>query len=103
MEINQMRPNGKPRSAVHELLIEKLVAYGDQAVIIATVHGHELWCNVEYLKVAIVDALDAAGARYLVHVRAVDALVEHNCVTGIVVGTKRGLMPTPRRRSSRRA
>jgi len=92
MEINQIRPGGKPRSAVHELLVDKLVAYGDQAVNIATVHGHELWCNVEYLKVAILDALEAAGARYLVHVRAVDAVVESNRVTGVVVGTKRGLM-----------
>jgi len=92
MEINQMRPGGKPRSAVHEMLIQKLLAYGDQAVIIGTVHGHELWCNVEYLKVAIVDALEAAGAKFLVHARAVDALVERNRVIGVVVGTKRGLM-----------
>ena len=92
MEINQMRPGGKPRSVVHELLIEKLVACGDEAVVIGTVHGHELWCNVEYLKVAIVDALDAAGARYLVHIRAVDAVVEGHRVTGVIVGTKRGLM-----------
>lgn len=92
MEINQVRPGGKPRSLVHELLVEKLVAYGDQAVNICTVHGHELWCNVEYLKVAILDALDAVGARYLVHVRAVDAVVENNRVAGVVVGTKRGLM-----------
>ncbi len=92
MEINQMRPNGKPRSAVHELVIEKLLAYGDQAVVIGTVHGHELWCNVEYLKVAIVDALDAAGARYLVHVRAVDAILDGHRVSGVVVATKRGLM-----------
>jgi hypothetical protein len=92
MEINQMRPGGKPRSAIHELLIGKLVALGDQAVIIGTVNGHELWCNVEYLKVAIVDALDSVGVRYLVHVRAVDAVVEKNRVAGVVVGTKRGLM-----------
>jgi hypothetical protein len=92
MEINQIRPGGKPRSAVHELLVDKLVALGDQAVIIGTVNGHELWCNVEYLKVAVLDALEAAGARYLVHVRAVDAVVEKNRVTGVVVGTKRGLM-----------
>lgn len=92
MEINQVRPGGKPRSLIHELLVEKLVAYGDQAVSIGTVNGHELWCNVEYLKVAVMDALDAAGARYLVHVRAVDALVERNRAVGVVVGTKRGLM-----------
>jgi len=92
MEINQVRPGRKPRSAVHELLIEKLVAYGDQAVNITTILGHEIWVNVEYLKVAILDAFDAVGARYLVHVRAVDAVMEGNRIAGVVVGTKRGLM-----------
>ncbi len=89
MPINQVRPNGKPRSAVHELLVRKLEAYGDQAV---RAGKHEFWCNVEYLKVAVLDALDEAGCRYLVHVRAADALVENNRVTGVVVATKRGLM-----------
>jgi hypothetical protein len=36
--------------------------------------------------------MDAAGAKYLVHVRAVDAIVEHNRVSGVVISTKRGLM-----------
>jgi succinate dehydrogenase/fumarate reductase flavoprotein subunit len=89
MPINQVRPGGKPRSAVHELLIRKLTAYGDQAVAMGR---HELWCNVEYLKVAILDALDEAGVPYLVHVRAADALVERNRVTGVAIATKRGLM-----------
>lgn len=92
MEINQMRPEGKPRSAVHELLIEKIAAYGDQALSIGDVNGHELWVNVEYLKVAILDALEAAGAKHLVHVRAVDAVMDGNRISGVVVGTKRGLM-----------
>jgi len=47
---------------------------------------------VEYLKVAVLDALDEVGCRYLVHMRAADALVENNRVAGIVVATKRGLM-----------
>jgi hypothetical protein len=45
MQMNQMRPGGKPRSQVHELLIAKLKAYGDQAVRLGQ---HEVWCNVEY-------------------------------------------------------
>jgi glycine/D-amino acid oxidase-like deaminating enzyme len=89
MQMNQMRPFGRPRSAVHELLIEKLAAYGEQAVALGE---HEVWSNVEYLKVAILDALDEVRAGYLVHLRAVDAIVERNRVTGVTVATKRGLM-----------
>jgi succinate dehydrogenase/fumarate reductase flavoprotein subunit len=89
MQMNQMRPGGQPRSAVHELLLGKLAAYGDQAARFGT---HEVWSNVEYLKVAILDALDEAGAHYLVHIRAVDAILERNRVTGVIVATKRGLM-----------
>jgi len=89
MPINQMRPERKPRSVVHELLIEKLLSYGDQAVYIGQ---HQLYCNVDYLKVAILDALDEVGCQYLVHVPAVDALMEGNRVTGIRVATKQGLM-----------
>jgi ribulose 1,5-bisphosphate synthetase/thiazole synthase len=89
MPINQVRPEGKPRSLVHELLVQKLQAMGDQAVKLS-VHG--LLINVEYLKVALLDALDEVGAKYLVHVRAVDTIVESNRVTGVVIATKRGLM-----------
>jgi len=88
MPINQVRPAGKPRSAVHELLVKKLEAYGEQAVRFGK---HELWCNVEYLKVAVLDALEEVGCRYLVHVRAADAVVENNRVVGVVVATKQGL------------
>src|SRR5512137_687493 len=82
MQMNQMRPGGKPRSQIHELLIEKLKAYGDPAVRLGQ---HEVWTHVEYLKVAVLDALDAVGCRYLVHVRAADAVVEGNRITGVVV------------------
>ena len=88
MPINQMRPESKPRSQIHELLIRKLLAYGDQAVFIGQ---HQLYCNVDYLKVAVLDALDEVGCKYLAHLSAVDALVEGNRITGVVVGTKRGL------------
>jgi len=88
MQLNQMRPAGRPRSKVHELVIEKLQAYGDQAVRLGK---HEVWANVEYLKVALLDALDAAGCRYLVHARAADAIVEGGRLAGVIVSTKRGL------------
>ena len=88
MPINQMRPESKPRSVVHELVIDKLLAYGDQAVYIGQ---HQLYCNVDYLKVAVLDALDEVGCKYVVHLSAADALMEGNRVTGVVVPTKQGL------------
>ncbi len=88
MPINQMRPESKPRSVVHELLIEKLLAYGEQAVYIGQ---HQLYCNVDYLKVAVLDALDQVGCKYLVHLSAVDTLTQDNRVIGIIVNTKQGL------------
>ncbi|UCC96652.1 MAG: FAD-dependent oxidoreductase [Phycisphaerales bacterium] len=88
MPINQMRPDRQARSKVHELVIEKLTAYGDQAVRIGQ---HQLWCNVDYLKVAVLDALDQVGCKYLVHTRAVDALAEGGRLAGVVVSTKQGL------------
>jgi hypothetical protein len=87
MPINQMRPGRKARSKLHELILAKLRAYGDQAVRIG---DHQLWCNVDYLKVAILDALDEVGCKYLVHTRAIDAVVEGNRIKGVVVATKRG-------------
>src|SRR4030042_1789830 len=87
MPINQMRPGSKPRSKLHELLLAKLRAYGDQAV---RVGEHQLWCNVDYLKVAVLDALDEVGCKYLVHTRAIDAVVDGDRITGVVVATKRG-------------
>ena len=87
MPINQMRPDSKPRSKLHELVLAKLRAYGDQAV---RVGEHQLWCNVDYLKVAVLDALDKVGCKYLVHTRVIDAVVEGSRITGVVVATKRG-------------
>jgi len=89
MCINQMRPDGKPRGYVHELLLQKLQQYGDQAVRVST---HQFLVNVEYLKVAVLDALDEVGCNYLVHAKAVDTMTKGNRVTGVMVATKSGLM-----------
>lgn len=88
MSINQMRPEKKPRSIVHEKVIEKLEAYGPKAMKMVK---HGILCNVDYLKVSLLDALDDAGCRYLVHTKVVDTLVENNRVTGVIVATKKGL------------
>jgi len=87
MPINQVRPKGKPRSNIHELLIQKLASYGSQAV---TIKDHQLWCNVDYLKAAIVDALDECGVRYYLHARAADGVVASNRITGVIAVTKQG-------------
>lgn len=89
MPINQMLPNGRGRSAVHDLVIRCLRNYGDEAVSIV---GHALVCNVEYLKVAAMDALEAVGCDYLLHSHVVDAIVEGGRIAGAVIGTKEGFI-----------
>lgn len=89
MCMNQMRPDSEPRGYVHEVLLMELQKYGEQAVRLST---HQFFVNVEYLKAAILDALDAAGCKYLVHVKAVDALRQGNRITGVIVSTKSGLV-----------
>jgi len=88
MPINQMLPGGKSRSAIHDVLIERLRAYGEQAV---RIESHELYCNVDYLKVAVIDALEQVGCRFLVHSQVVDALLDAGRLAGVVVATKQGL------------
>ncbi len=88
MSINQMRPESKPRSIIHEEIIGKLEAYGPRA---SKIVKHGILCNVDYFKASLLDVLDEAGCRYLVHTKVVDTLVENNRVTGVVVATKRGL------------
>ena len=87
MPINQMLPGGRARSAVHDLLVSSLRALGEEALRVV---DHALVCNVEYLKVAAMDALGAAGCHYLVHSQVVDALVVRERVAGVVLATKEG-------------
>jgi len=89
MTINQMRPEGRPRGAIHELLIQRLLSYGEEAV---RIQDHALVTNVEYLKVAILDVLDAAGCRYFLHARVADAVLERDHLRGVVLATKEGLL-----------
>ena len=88
MPINQMRPGRKARGDVHELIIGKLLSYGDLAVRIGQ---HQCWCNVDYLKVVLFDSLDEVGCRYLVHTQAVDTIVQNRRVVGVVIASKEGL------------
>jgi succinate dehydrogenase/fumarate reductase flavoprotein subunit len=89
MQINQMLPLGKSRGPVHDLIVEKLKVYGDDALVIDT---HRLRCNVEYLKVALMDALDESGCDFLLHSGVVDTITEGERVTGVVVGSRSGFV-----------
>jgi hypothetical protein len=88
MPINQVRPDGKPRSAIHELLLTRLSAYGPRALRWGV---HQVYCNVEYLRAAAFDALDEAGCQYYVHALVAAVEMQNGCVTGLVVATKEGL------------
>lgn len=88
MPVNQMRPGTQSRSMVHELVVEHVCAYGGDA---ARVVGHSLVCNVEYLKVGLMDLLDEVGCEYLLHTPVADVIVEGRRLVGAVLSTKEGM------------
>lgn len=88
MTINQMLPEGRSRGAVHDIVVSRLKAYGEEALMI---RDHALITNVEYLKVALMDALDASGVKYLFHARVAGAIVERHRVAGVVAASKEGM------------
>ena len=87
MGINQMRPGGRARSAVHEMVVERVLSYGCEA---GHLSDHSLVCNVEYLKVALMDVLDSVGCSYLLHGRIVGAAVTGDRLEDVVVASKQG-------------
>jgi hypothetical protein len=93
MPINQIRPFEQPRGVIHEMLIERLLAYGPQA---GNLVGHALVTNVAYLKAALLDLLDDAGVEYRLHSHIIAAHTQtapdkRVAVRGVTVTTKQGL------------
>ena len=76
MPINQMHPGGRKRGAVHELLIQRLQAYGDEAIRIV---DHAIVCKAEYFKVAATGILHATRCTCF------------GQITGGIVATREGL------------
>ena len=101
MDIGQMRPDGKPRSKIHEALIEQLQKFGDSAsrfedreVFKKEIQkGHAaLVTNTEYLKLAAFKVLEEYDCDYLLHSFVSDTIVERGAVTGVVISSKEGLL-----------
>ncbi|MCL4466878.1 MAG: FAD-dependent oxidoreductase [Chloroflexi bacterium] len=92
MTINAMRPDGKPRSLVHEAFLERLTRFGDIAYRYEEngLVDHAYVTNTEYLKLAAFQALEDAGCEYLLHSFVSDAIVERDAVRGVIVSTKSG-------------
>ncbi len=87
MTSNQMRPGGEPRGKVHEALIERLERFGEVAL---RIEEHALVTNVEYLKLAALQALEDAGCDYLLYAPVIEALVADDAVSGAVLATRGG-------------
>jgi hypothetical protein len=88
LPINQMRPAGQSRSRLHDLVIERVCAYGEAA---GQLVDHSLVCNTEYLKLGLMDLLDEAGCDYLLHSQVVGAAVSQGRLVGALLATKAGL------------
>jgi ribulose 1,5-bisphosphate synthetase/thiazole synthase len=88
MPINEMRPGGKPRSEVHEFVINHVERYGEEAF--RWEEGRALVPNTEFLKLALFETLEDVGCGYLLYCLVSDALIDDGVVEGVVVSGKGG-------------
>lgn len=93
MPMNRLMLNGKSRGGVHELLVNKLRAYGAVACRegkVTWTDGDGLHIHPDYLKRVIFELLEENGCSYRLYSPIVGAVVEDHTVKKAVVFSKEG-------------
>ena len=86
MPMNRMMTDGKPRGGVHDLLVEKMKTFGDDAwrpgkKTYADGDGYDF--HPDYLRLGVLELLEETGCHYRLYSPVVGARMEGDAVTGI--------------------
>jgi hypothetical protein len=93
MPMNRVLLNGKSRGGVHEIFVDKLQSMGPDAVRegkITWVDGDGLHVHPDYLRLAVLELLEAHHCSYLLHSPVTGVLMEGRRVTALVCDGKYG-------------
>ena len=93
MPMNRLLLNGGSRGGIHQIFVEKIKAFGEDAYTEGKktwVDGDGLHIHPEYLKIAIFELLEEAGIHYRLYSPVTDVIKEGNQVNGVIVTGKDG-------------
>lgn len=93
MPVNRMYLRGGQRSKPHQMLINAILNYGDDASCMGRedeINGDGISPHPLYAEMAIYDVLDQAKIRYRMNSPVINCEMAGNCVTGVIAHEKRG-------------
>lgn len=91
MPVNRLLLKGGNRGGVHDLLVEKIRAYGDIAYVQGrtdSINGDGLDIHPDYLQLALFELLEEQGCHYRLYSPVTGVLVEGDAVQGVVSEAK---------------
>ncbi len=86
MPMNRMVTSGRPRGGVHDLLLDKMTSYGEDAyrrgkTTFADGDGYDF--HPDYLRLGLLELLEESGAHYRLYSPVSGADVRNGIVTGV--------------------
>ena len=93
MPMNRLLLHNKTRGGVHEMLVAKLLSFGDFACRkgkTTWTDGDGLHVHPDYLKLSMMELLEEAGCDYRLNSPIIGAVVENKAVRGVTVSGKYG-------------
>ncbi|MCJ7552042.1 MAG: FAD-dependent oxidoreductase [Anaerolineae bacterium] len=93
MPVNRLMLEGGRRGGAHDLFVEKVLAYGEDASLPGRanmIDGDGLNIHPDYLRIASFEALEAAGCHYRLYSPVTGVVMHDNLVRGVTVTTKMG-------------
>lgn len=93
MPVNRLMFEGGKRGGVHDLVVEKIKAYGSDAYTEGRsdmINGDGLNIHPEYLRLVCFELLEALRCHYRLYSPVTGVTMENNNVTGVVTTTKDG-------------
>ena len=93
MPMNRVLLNGGPRGFTHNMLVDKIKSYGNDAFVegkVTWIDGDGLHIHPDYLRFGMFELLEQYGCKYMLNSPVVGAKVEDGVIKEVTVGTKDG-------------
>ena len=93
MPMNRIKLNGGSRGFTHEMLVDKIQSFGNDAFVegkVTWVDGDGLHIHPDYLRLGVFELLEQYGCKYRLNSPVIGAKVIDGVIKEVTVGTKNG-------------